>query len=177
MGVIRVLSQSTISKIAAGEAIQRPTSAVKELVENSIDAGSTSIIVHIEGDGTKLIRVTDNGVGMSKDDLEKCIKHHATSKLDEDDIQNIRSLGFRGEALASIATISDVKIKSRHKDSEATWMLRSEAAANNPEVRPTSAMDIGTQIEVRNLFSSIPTLKRFSKGRKSRSEGDVALCN
>ena len=111
---IHVLPQSIVSKIAAGEVIERPVYAVKELIENAIDAQATSITIHIEESGFKTITVIDNGHGMSPEDLQECFKHHSTSKItSEEDLNSIHSLGFRGEALSSIAAISTMTIKSR----------------------------------------------------------------
>ena len=114
---IKILSNSTINKISAGEVIERPSSVVKELVENAIDAGATKISVTLECSGKNLIVIKDNGFGMTKDELELAILRHATSKLDEDDLLNINSFGFRGEALPSIGAISKFKITSRKSGS------------------------------------------------------------
>ncbi len=110
---IKILSPSTINKISAGEVIERPASVVKELVENAIDAGATKIDIILEEAGKNLIIVKDNGFGMSQEDLELAIQRHATSKLDEEDLLNINSFGFRGEALPSIGAISKFKITSK----------------------------------------------------------------
>ena len=115
--MIKVLDQHTIDKIAAGEVIERPASVVKELVENSIDAGATRITVEITDGGTSMIRVTDNGSGIETDDVRKAYLSHATSKLDNvDDLMNIISLGFRGEALSTIAAVSKVEMITKTHD-------------------------------------------------------------
>ena len=115
---IRQLSPETINRIAAGEVVERPASVVKELVENAIDAGATQIEIVVVGGGLSLIRVTDDGSGMSAEDLALCVERHATSKLDEEDLFAIRSLGFRGEALPSIGSIAHLEIRSRARQAE-----------------------------------------------------------
>ena len=117
MGKIVLLDELTINKIAAGEVIERPASVVKELVENSIDAGATNITVEIQNGGISKIRIIDNGAGMSKDDLEFAFERHATSKIRKAaDLENVKSMGFRGEALASIAAIAHVELVSKTED-------------------------------------------------------------
>ena len=122
---IHILTEHLANQIAAGEVVQRPESAVKELVENAIDAGATSVTVIVREAGKQLIHVIDNGVGMSKSDLELSIVRHATSKIStEDDLQSIQTLGFRGEAMASIAAIADVEIRTRRAHDETGWTRR-----------------------------------------------------
>ena len=119
MGNIVLLDEYTINKIAAGEVVDRPASIVKELVENSIDAGATQVIVEIKNGGIKYIKIADNGSGIKKDDVQIAFERHATSKIrKEEDILNITSMGFRGEALASVAGISKVTLMTKNKDEE-----------------------------------------------------------
>lgn len=158
---IRLLSENTINQIAAGEVIERPASAVKELVENSIDAGAKNIdVVMIEG-GRKLIRITDDGHGMSSDELELAVERHATSKLKEDDLSNIKTMGFRGEALPSIASVSRFTFKSRASDSDEAWQIKIEGGKKG-KIEPT-ALDRGSHVEVRDLFYSTPARLKFLK--------------
>lgn len=156
---IKILSNSTINKIAAGEVIERPASVVKELVENSIDAGSTQIDIILECAGKNLIVIKDNGNGMSKEELELAIQRHATSKLDEDDLLNIKSFGFRGEALPSIGAISKFKILSQKADSDKAHTL----SIIGGDIEPTKIANgnVGTLIEVRDLFFATPARLKF----------------
>lgn len=158
---IRLLSENTINQIAAGEVIERPASAVKELVENSIDAGARNIdIVMVEG-GRKLIRITDDGHGMSSNELELAVERHATSKLNEDNLSDIKTMGFRGEALPSIASVSRFTFKSRALGSDEAWKIEIEGG-NKDKIVPT-ALDCGSQVEVRDLFYSTPARLKFLK--------------
>ena len=117
MGKINVLSQETIDKIAAGEVVERPASVAKELIENSIDAGATAISVEIKGGGIEYLRITDNGVGIEKDQIPVAFLRHSTSKIkDAEDLNNVHSLGFRGEALSSISAVSKVELITKTKD-------------------------------------------------------------
>ena len=159
---IRLLPDSIIDKIAAGEVIQRPASVVKELLDNSIDAGADYIELIIEQSGRTLIQVTDNGCGMSEVDLERCFTRHATSKIQAlDDLFAIRTMGFRGEAMSSISAISQVEAKSKLHDHDAGWMLR----LHGGELQQKSpvATKNGTQITVRNLFFNVPARRQFLK--------------
>ncbi|GHT04168.1 DNA mismatch repair protein MutL [Endomicrobiia bacterium] len=159
---INILSQETVNKIAAGEVVERPLNAVKELVENSLDAFASSITVEIEEAGKKLIRVSDNGFGMDKKDLELSILRHATSKIDDfKDLMHIHSLGFRGEALASIAAVSNFEIKTRKKGENSGWKL-SVAGAKDIKVMPWSGAK-GTITEVKSLFFNTPARQKFLK--------------
>lgn len=158
---IRLLLENTINQIAAGEVIERPASAVKELVENSIDASAKNIdVVMVEG-GRKLIRITDDGHGMSPDELALAVERHATSKLKEDDLSDIKTMGFRGEALPSIASVSRFTFKSRAAGSDQAWKIEIEGGKKG-DVEPT-ALDCGSQVEVRDLFYSTPARLKFLK--------------
>lgn len=162
MPVIRQLSTSIINKIAAGEVIERPASVVKELVENSIDAGATRIDVTVEKGGAELIRVTDNGCGISAEQLPLAVASHATSKISTaDDLFSVESLGFRGEALASIAAVSRMVITSRPADCESGAVLEMVGGAAEP-IQPVGAPQ-GTSIEVRQLFFNTPVRHKFMR--------------
>jgi DNA mismatch repair protein MutL len=162
---IRQLSPETINRIAAGEVVERPASVVKELVENAIDAGATQIEIVVVGGGLSLIRVTDDGSGMSAEDLALCVERHATSKLDEEDLFAIRSLGFRGEALPSIGSIAHLEIRSRTSQAEQGFAVLVARGAKAP-VRP-AAVNPGTIVEVRDLFSATPARLKFLKSERS----------
>jgi DNA mismatch repair protein MutL len=162
---IRILPPTLINRIAAGEVIERPASVVKELVENAIDAGATRIDVTLEQAGKNLIVVQDNGKGMTADELELCVQRHATSKLPSDDLLDIQFLGFRGEALPSIGSVSRMAIASRIKDSENGWGLRIEGGAVG-HTEPASITQ-GTRIEVRDLFYATPARLKFLKSDRT----------
>ena len=162
MATIHELSRSMINKIAAGEVIERPSSVVKELVENAIDAGATRIDVVVERGGTELIRIVDNGCGIAPDQLTLALSPHATSKLaDADDLFRIRTFGFRGEALASIAEISQMTLRSRTVGNTEGAEIRSEGGTLSGPV--VCGMAVGTQIEVRNLFFNTPVRRHYMK--------------
>jgi DNA mismatch repair protein MutL len=168
---IRRLPEATINRIAAGEVIERPSSVVKELVENSIDAGASRIDITFRNGGRSLIRVTDDGCGMSADELPLAIERHATSKLPHDEPTCIETLGFRGEALPSIAAVSRLTVTSRNKDGGMATSLTVEGGSGSP-VRPASLTG-GTMVEVRDLFFSVPARLKFL--RSERSETAEAL--
>jgi DNA mismatch repair protein MutL len=160
MGQIKALDRNMINMIAAGEVIERPASVVKELVENSIDAGATKIIITIEDGGRKLISVRDNGCGMDADDLSCAFESHTTSKIKTGaDLHRISTLGFRGEALASIASVALVKAVSRAKESSAASCIEIDCGEKNT-VHPCSS-DYGTTIEVRDIFYKLPARRKF----------------
>src|SRR5688572_28374271 len=151
MPTIRQLAQSVVNKIAAGEVIERPASVVKELLENAVDAGATRIDVSLGQGGTDLIRVVDDGCGMSAADLPLAVASHATSKIaSADDLFHVGTFGFRGEALASIGEVSQLVIRSRERDDENGYQLDVNGG-HRAEVCPCGC-PVGTAIEVRNLF-------------------------
>ena len=179
---INLLSQETINKIAAGEVVERPLNAVKELVENALDACASSITVEISQAGKKLIRVSDNGFGMDKKDLELSVMRHATSKIEDfNDLSHIHSLGFRGEALSSIAAVSRFNIKTRKRGESSGWKLECEGG-KNIKVSPWAGAE-GTITEVEDLFFNTPARKKFLKSdatERSRiinSVEETALAN
>jgi DNA mismatch repair protein MutL len=162
MGKIKVLDQNMVNMIAAGEVIERPASVVKELVDNSIDAGATKITVAVEDGGRKLISVTDNGSGMDAEDLASSFEPHATSKIKtSDDLRAISTLGFRGEALASIASVAMVKAVSRTADELSGNCIEIDCG-DKAGLVPCSA-DIGTTIQVRDIFYKLPARRKFLK--------------
>jgi DNA mismatch repair protein MutL len=165
--IIRQLSPETINRIAAGEVVERPASVVKELVENAIDAGARDIDVVTAGGGLSLIRVTDDGCGMSADDLALAVERHATSKLAEEDLFNIKTMGFRGEALPSIGSIARLEILSRAKGAKEAFGIVVDRGAKH-DVKP-AALNRGTLIEVRDLFSATPARLKFMKTERSEN--------
>ncbi|MDP6574377.1 MAG: DNA mismatch repair endonuclease MutL [Rhodospirillales bacterium] len=168
---LRLLPETTVNRIAAGEVVERPASAVKELVENSLDAGAVRIDVVIRDGGRTLISVADDGAGMTAAELELAVRRHATSKLPGDDLENIATLGFRGEALPSIGAVSRLEITSRPQGAAEAWMLSLEGGrADAP--RPASGGP-GTRVEVRDLFFATPARLKFLK--TPRTETSHAL--
>lgn len=170
---IQRLDRVLIDRIAAGEVVERPASAVKELVENALDAGATRIDVAIEAGGRRLIRVVDNGDGMDALDLDLCVERHATSKLPDGDLQAIHTLGFRGEALPSIASVSLLSIATRALSADQGLSLRVDAGAKGA-IRP-GAQPKGTRVEVRDLFAATPARLKFLKSDRAeaRAVADV----
>ncbi|MDD5094907.1 MAG: DNA mismatch repair endonuclease MutL [Dehalococcoidia bacterium] len=159
---IKVLASDIISRIAAGEVIERPASVVKELVENSLDAGATQIAVEINGGGIHLIRVADNGMGIPADEVELAFERHATGKLTSDaDLEIISTLGFRGEALPSIASVSEVSIVTRHQDESIGTITKLERGVTTSKTKQAAPQ--GTIITVRNLFQNVPARLKFLK--------------
>lgn len=159
---IRVLPDFLINQIAAGEVVEKPASVVKELVENALDAGADQIVVDVIDGGRTLISVIDNGCGMSKEDLAKSITRHATSKLPMDDLLNINFMGFRGEALPSIASVSDMVIDTRNSEDSNGWTLNCETG----DIKP-SDWEEGTRIRVQNLFAKTPARLKFLRGDRA----------
>ena len=162
MSLIKILPENLINQIAAGEVVERPASVIKELIENSIDAGADKITLEVIGGGDELIRVTDNGSGMDKDDAKLALARHATSKISvTDDLFNIKTLGFRGEALASIASVSDLTLITKQQRSPTGVKI----TAHGGETISFEEINCppGTQIEVRNLFYNTPARKKYLK--------------
>ncbi len=157
---IKLLPEFLANQIAAGEVVQRPESVVKELVENSIDAGADHIAVVVKNSGKQLIHIVDNGKGMSKDDLKMSIKRHATSKIStQADLEKIMSFGFRGEALASISAVAQLEIRTKQEGEKLGWKLQSEP--NKEDIITPENTEKGTQIFVKNLFFNVPARRKF----------------
>ena len=172
---IRILPDNLINQIAAGEVIERPASVIKELVENAIDAGAETIEVTLAGGGKNLIIVSDDGKGMSKDELNLAVERHATSKLPDDDLFNIKHLGFRGEALPSIAAVSRMIITTRQADAENGWKLEINGGRKS-EIMP-AALSKGTRIEVHDLFYATPARLKFLKADSAEAAQCVDILN
>jgi len=182
MGSIKQLPREIVEKIAAGEVIERPASVVKELVENAIDAGATSIEIDVENGGKKLIRVADDGRGIEGEDLRLAFVSHATSKLSSvEELFAIRTMGFRGEALAAIAAVSQLSAVTRTRESDAAF--RAECAGGPPEKIEQTSGAPGSVFEVRNLFFNIPARRKFLRSdsaemaRISDAVTEIALCH
>ncbi len=162
MSKVKLLPPEIISKIAAGEVIERPSSVVKELLENSIDAEATEISITVKEGGRSLIKIKDNGAGISKEDMEIIFRRHATSKISSvNDLYNIKSFGFRGEALYSIASISDITLKSKEKNGNEGWQIHLRGG-KKVEMKP-APIQAGTEIEVQELFFNTPARRKFLK--------------
>jgi DNA mismatch repair protein MutL len=166
---VRQLSEGVVNRIAAGEVVERPASVVKELVENALDAGATRIEVLTDGGGRRLIRVSDDGTGMTRADLALAVERHATSKLLDDDLLDIRTLGFRGEALPSIGAVARLTITTRHASEPNGWAITVDGG-DKTQVKPAALGD-GTRVEVRDLFYATPARLKFLKS--DRSEGEA----
>lgn len=167
--MLRIQKLSTLlsNQIAAGEVIDRPASVVKELVENSLDAGANKIEVDIESGGGRLIRVRDNGVGIHADDLVLALNRHATSKIRQlDDLENIYTLGFRGEALASMSSVSRLTLSSSTLNQQSGWQVIMQGTDDEPKLQPTAHPE-GTTVEVRDLFFNTPARKKFLRTEKT----------
>ena len=159
---VRVLPEFLINQIAAGEVVERPASVVKELVENALDAGADQIMIDVVDGGRTMISIVDNGCGMCRDDLARAITRHATSKLPDDDLLNINFMGFRGEALPSIASVSDMTIDTNNRMDENGWQID----ASTGDIRP-SDWEVGTRIRVQNLFGKTPARLKFLRGDRA----------
>jgi DNA mismatch repair protein MutL len=164
---IRRLPETVVNRIAAGEVIERPAAAVKELVENSLDAGATHVEVALRDGGKSLIQVTDDGAGMRREELALAIERHATSKLPDDDLVLISTLGFRGEALPSIGAVSRMAITSRVADSDTAWQLSVIAGVVGDPAPAAQAS--GTRVEVRDLFFATPARLKFLRTERTET--------
>ena len=174
MGKINVLDFEIANLIAAGEVVERPSSVMKELIENSIDSGATEIVAEIKRGGVALIRVSDNGCGMEKEDLPVALKRHATSKIkNKEDLESILTLGFRGEALAAISSVSMVTIITKTKEPPVASMLISEGGKIT-DMSEVGAAD-GTTIVVENLFYNVPARRKFLKKDSTEAMNVAAL--
>ncbi len=164
---IQILSPQLANQIAAGEVVERPASVVKELVENSLDAGATAISIDIDKGGSKLIRIRDNGCGIAKAELELALCRHATSKISQlTDLEQIVSLGFRGEALASISSVSRLTLTSKPAEQDSAWQAMAEGRDMQVQLKP-AAHPTGTSIEVLDLFFNTPARRRFLRSDKT----------
>ena len=166
---VRQLSETIVNRIAAGEVVERPASVIKELIENALDAGAVRIDVLTDGGGRRLIQVTDDGTGMTAADLALAVERHATSKLPDDDLLHIRTLGFRGEALPSIGAVARLAITSRHAGEPHAWAISVDGGRKS-DLKP-AALGQGTSVEVRDLFFATPARLKFL--RSDRSEGEA----
>src|SRR5215469_10117511 len=166
MGKIHVLSEAVANKIAAGEVVERPASVAKELLENSLDAGSTRVRIQIEAGGKKLLQISDNGCGMVRDDALLAFERHATSKLkNAEDLLSVATLGFRGEALPSIASVSRLRLETRAAEDPSGTLVEINGGkiARVEEV----GLPLGTSITVRDLFFNVPARKKFLKSEST----------
>src|SRR6201997_3546991 len=166
MGKIHVLSETVANQIAAGEVVERPASVVKEMLENSLDAGSTRIKITVEAGGKKLIQITDNGCGMVRDDAMLAFERHATSKIkNAEDLLSVATLGFRGEALPSIASVSRLRLETRAAEEPAGTVI--EINGGKIARVEEAGLPMGTSITVRDLFFNVPARKKFLKAEST----------
>jgi len=165
---VRQLPEQVVNRIAAGEVVERPASVVKELVENAIDAGSSRIDVFTDGGGRRRIAITDDGAGMTSADLALAVERHATSKLDDEDLLEIKTLGFRGEALPSIGSVARLVITTRHTSEPHAWSLSVDGGVKSDIV--PAALNRGTRVEVNDLFHATPARLKFLKTDRTEAE-------
>ena len=165
---VRQLPETIVNRIAAGEVVERPASVVKELVENAIDAGASRLDIFTDGGGRRRITVTDNGSGMTRDDLRLAVERHATSKLDDEDLLRIRTLGFRGEALPSIGAVARLSIATRHASDTHAWSLSVDGGVKSSIV--PAALNDGTRVDVADLFYATPARLKFLKTDRTEAE-------
>src|SRR5215470_7719516 len=165
---VRQLPEQIVNRIAAGEVVERPASVVKELLENAIDAGASRVDVFTDGGGRRKIAISDDGSGMSAADLALAVERHATSKLDNEDLLQVRTLGFRGEALPSIGAVARLSITTRHVAEPHAWAIAVEAGIKSPP-KP-AALGEGTRVEVRDLFHATPARLKFLKSDRTEAE-------
>src|SRR5437773_5770168 len=166
MGRIHVLSEAVANKIAAGEVVERPASVVKELLENSLDAGAARIKINVEAGGKRLIQVVDNGCGMVRDDAMLAFERHATSKIkDAEDLLSVATLGFRGEALPSIASVSRLRLETKAADDSSGTVV--EISGGKISRVEEAGLPPGTSITVRDLFFNTPARKKFLKAEST----------
>ena len=164
---IQLLNPRLANQIAAGEVVERPSSVIKELLENSLDAGATRVDIDVEQGGVKLLRVRDDGCGIDESDLPLALSRHATSKImDLDDLERVATLGFRGEALASVASVSRLMLTSCAEAADQAWQVETEGRDMNPRVQP-AAHPRGTTVEVRDLFFNTPARRKFLRTEKT----------
>ena len=165
MPVIRRLPETLVNRIAAGEVVERPAAALKELVENAIDAGATTIAVRLGEGGLGLIEVTDDGCGMTRADMALALERHATSKLPDEAIERVATLGFRGEALPSIASVARMTMESRVRGAESGWQKvidHGQSVSDGPAALPP-----GTRLRVEDLFGKVPARRKFLRSPRS----------
>ena len=168
MSRIHLLSPRLANQIAAGEVVERPANIVKELVENALDAGARHIDIEAEQGGIKLLRIRDDGCGIDKDDLALSLSRHATSKITTlDDLEAVGSLGFRGEALASISSVTRLTLTSHEQSADTAWQVSAEGRDMVANVSP-AAHPVGTTVEVRDLFFNTPARRKFLRTEKTR---------
>ena len=165
---VRQLPETIVNRIAAGEVVERPASVVKELVENAIDAGATRVDIFTDGGGRRRIGITDDGGGMTRTDVALAVDRHATSKLDNEDLLQIRTLGFRGEALPSIGSVARLSITTRHASEDHAWSITVEGGAKSPIV--PAALAKGTRVDVNDLFYATPARLKFLKTDRTEAE-------